>query len=166
MRNWTSYGKGCTEDVELHTSLVADNRPRKTGGIFVPGFCPAYLWREAGSGNAPACPLTGVTSRRQMGLTASLATFINVLVEADMTNDPDGRNASDSLKNDFDLYLTFLQREADFVRSLMGYADDLGDFTPVRREVNQLYPNKLSDRAAVLHRRAQTILAKLEVCHG
>ena len=61
------------------TSLVADNRPRQTGGIFV-----SPLWREAGSGNAPACPLTGATSRRQGGLAASLAACFNALVEANM----------------------------------------------------------------------------------
>jgi hypothetical protein len=163
MPDWTSQRNGCTKDVELHTSLVADNRPRKTGGIFVPGFCPAYLWREAGSGNAPACPLTGVTSRRQMGLTASLATFINVLVEADMTNDPDGRNASDSLKDNLNLYLAFLDMEARYVRHMLNYDRLEGVFTPVYGRINQLYPDQISECAAVLHGRAQTILAKLEV---
>ena len=66
-----------TVTVELGTSLTADNRPRQSGGIFVPP-----LWREAGSGNAPACPLTGSTSRRQGGLEAFLAASRNAVTEA------------------------------------------------------------------------------------
>ncbi len=73
----TVAAPGRTVTVELDTSLTVDNRPRQIGGFFVPP-----PWREAGSGNAPACPLTGVTSRRQGGLTAFLAACPNAVTEA------------------------------------------------------------------------------------
>lgn len=46
-------------------------------------------WREAGSGNAPACPHAGSTSRRQGGRGTSLAARRNARVEASMPTSPD-----------------------------------------------------------------------------
>jgi hypothetical protein len=51
--------------LELDTSyacLSAVTAP-ETGGISMP------LWREAGSGNAPACPIADVTSRHGGAMT-------------------------------------------------------------------------------------------------
>ena len=65
-------------------SYIGGYRPRKHGGIFVPKFW-ASLWREAGSGDAPACPITSATSRRQRGLAAFVVAQINAIPEATMT---------------------------------------------------------------------------------
>lgn len=66
---------------ELGTSSVAATAP-DTGGFSMP------LRREAGSGNAPACPHSGSTSRHQGGPEASLAASRNAGVEADPMSTP------------------------------------------------------------------------------
>lgn len=66
---------------ELGTSSVAATAP-VTGGFSMP------LRREAGSGNAPACPHSGSTSRHQGGPEASLAASRNAGVEADPMSTP------------------------------------------------------------------------------
>ena len=45
----------------------------------------ALPWREAGSGNAPTCPYTSATSRRQRGLAAFLTATVNADREAVLT---------------------------------------------------------------------------------
>ena len=64
--------------VELRTSLSAADRLNTSfGGLF-----SSFLWREAGSGNAPACPITGSTSRHQEGREAFFVACSNALSEA------------------------------------------------------------------------------------
>ncbi len=59
-----------------------------------------------------------------------------------------------------DLYLAFLQREADFVRRELGYDQLDGLYTPVRGRVNLLYGMDIN---AGLQQRSRQILAQLEV---
>lgn len=61
-----------------------------------------------------------------------------------MTQEPQGRFAPVSQKDALDIYLAFLQREADFVRWLQGYPRGVAAYTPVRREANRLFPIDMS----------------------
>ncbi len=82
-----------------------------------------------------------------------------------MTHHSKGRSAPISLKNDLDLYLAFLQREANFVRRMLGYDRRNGLYTPIYGRVNLLYLMGAAECAAAVHRRSQVILKKLEVYH-
>lgn len=81
MLDLTNQAGGVIISLGASHLLVGGNRLRLDGGIFVPGFCPVRsLWRESGSGNARACPTTGVSSRHHRDLTVSMAAILNARV--------------------------------------------------------------------------------------
>ncbi len=122
--------------VELENSLVADNRPRQSGGIFVPS-----LWRESGSGNARGCPLTVFSSRRQGGLKAFLAAFVNAIVEATMTEELDRQLA------DLQKIITKIRREIALRKCLkIALAEVLRKGEVYPANVIPFHPHRQDDR--------------------
>ncbi len=173
MSGWTSQRIGCSFLVEApKPHSKSGYRTRQSAVFLYPGSGTLAMAggrrnKARKRTNKPALLLEGFGPPATSGSSKALWWWrSNANQEgADMTQYPKGRSAPVSPKNDLDLYLAFLQREADFVRRMLGYDQRNGLYTPIYGRVNLLYLMGMAACTADVHRRSQVILKKLEVYH-